>query len=239
MIGAPAHTPGRSFRCVLLHPRSRPPRPELMAALARPSFRIFHCDNEFAALAHLCAREGDPAPRADEGTILLLVEPGDLDAPVELVDALDRYVPGASIWIYDSRATPRLKALDPEDLTTWRVERAHVEPPRPPTPAPISAPRAPQTPPARDLTPRLRLAGEGTLPAEVSPVQVVGPGVPDPVPDVKPKAQPPAAEAPYQPPQPVSSVTPAPTVAPVRPIHTLLSDEELAMLLSGEPEKRT
>lgn len=210
-----------------------------MAALSRPTFRIFHCDNEFAALAHLCAREGDPAPRADEGTILLLVEPGDLDAPVELVDALDRYVPGASIWVYDSRATPRLKALEPEDLSTWRVERAQDEPARPQVSVPVSAPRTPQPAPARDQAPRLRLAGEGTLPAEVPPVQVVGHGVPDPVPDVKPKSQPPAAEAPFQPPQPVSSVTPAPTVAPVRPIHTLLSDEELAMLLSGEPEKRT
>jgi hypothetical protein len=213
-----------------------------MAALSRPTFRIFHCDNEFAALAHLCAREGDPAPRASEGTILLLVEPADLDAPVELVDALDRYAPGASIWVYDSRATPRLKALEPEDLSTWRVERAHDEPARPKAPVPVSAPRTPQPAPVRDQTPRLRLAGEGTLPAEVPPVQVVGPGVPDPVPDVKPKAQPSASEVPAphpQPPQPVPSVTPAPTVAPVRPIHTLLSDEELAMLLSGEPEKRT
>ena len=195
MIGAPAHTPGRSFRCVLLHPRSRPPRPELMAALARPSFRIFHCDNEFAALAHLCAREGD-RPCADEGTILLLVEPGDLDARSN----------SSTHWTATCPVLPHLGLIArdaPPQGPTRRTSRpgGWSEPTStPPPPAPPRSPlRVPRRRPRARPHPRSALAGEGTLPAEVSPVQVVGPGVPDPVPDVKPKAQPPGAEAPFSP----------------------------------------
>ncbi|MDX2131809.1 MAG: hypothetical protein SFY69_07140 [Planctomycetota bacterium] len=235
---------GRRFRCVVLHPRRRPPRPELIAALTRPNFRVFSCEDEFGAMAHLCARAGEIAPRAGESTILLLVEPHDLEHPVELIEALDQYVPGASVWVFDSRSTHRLRAVGPEDLTTWRVERDEApQAARPVTTPPAGAEarerRGPSPIPEPTMTiagPHLRLAGEGAPLPEPTPSTggAYAPGAPDPRPDIKPLSPGPAVPAP-----PASPAFPAVPARPSRASPTLLSDEELAMLLSGEAEKRT
>jgi len=202
------------------HRTGSPPRPELSAALNRPGFRVFRCESSWATLAHLCTHQGPSAPADSESTILILVQPEELPGLVDLVDAIDRFAPGATLWSYDAQHSPRMRAVSAEDLTTWKaamLPRAPDEPPVAPVP----------TPPAPSAVPPLRLAGEGALPPPQPPPLTEG-DPPSPHPDVKIKATTRFAGPGFLSPEPARSVT-----AP------LLTDEELQMLLSGQAEKRT
>lgn len=221
MPGGATTTSAGKARCVVWHPRDRPPRPELVVALTRPGFRMFRCDNSFSAFAHACARTGPAAAAEDESTIMLLVEPTELEDASGFVEALSRYA-SSSIWVYESAGSPRLRGATRADLERWRVEAE--KPAEPKLPAPSDGPR-------------LRLSGEGALPPQRTACDE--PETPSPVPDVKFRnvASSPAVARPEE----ASSAPAAPVVqnAPARPVQTLLTDEELAMLLAFEPEKRT
>jgi hypothetical protein len=213
---------------VVWHPRGKPPRPELAAALSRPGMREVRCGDPYSALAHLATRAGPSALKEGETGVLVLVDPDHLPELMNLMDAVDRYVPAAAVWCYDPAGSPALRAVTADDMARWRTL---TEPPRPAAQAP-----APRAPGSASGGPRpLRLAGSGTLPPEQTPPG--DSGVPHPNPDVK--AARPDSVPPSPVPQPSSTPAqpsqPSPTASPITP---LLTQEELAMLLSGDAEER-
>ncbi|GJQ29414.1 MAG: hypothetical protein HBSAPP03_12980 [Phycisphaerae bacterium] len=220
---APAPPQARRARCIIWHPPNAPPRPELAAALNRPAFRVFRADNPHLAFAYLCSWSAEVRPAPGESTILLLVEPDTLPHIATFLEIREQFEHEAALWIYERAATPILRMATSADLARWRAS-----PPVNHDPAPRQATIA--SPPA------LRLAGDGSLPPERS-APPADHDTPSPVPDVKPRGNgssqtagsAPDADAP--PPEPVR-----PSRAP---LSSLLSDEELAMLLALDPGKRT
>lgn len=213
-MAAPAPQPAKA-RVVVWHARGKPPRPELSAAINRPGFRCVRCEHAWAAFAHVTSRAGDCAPLPGESMVLLVVEPADLQGLTDVIDMIDRYTPSAKIWAYESAASPRLREVAADDLAGWRGE-----PPVKPHEGEVAPKPANPTP---SSPPGLRLAGEGALPPERSSIDT--PDTPHPHPDVKMR---PPESGPVQ----DGAATPQPPITP------LLSDEELAMLLSGDLDVR-
>lgn len=211
MPAARAASPSNA-KCILWHAPGQPPRPDLLGALNRPGFRAKKCQSAWSAFAHLTARTGEWATCPGEAAVLVLVNPDALPGVADLVDIVDRYNPASAVWMYDPAGKPQLRAVTAADLAAWRSGTGQPSTPQPVVPAPI-----------RTSAPALRLAGEGPL-ASPSPARVAqAQRAPDPNPDVKvvPRTQ----REPSQGEPPASAAQP------------LLSDEELAMLLSEDAEK--
>lgn len=121
--GAPlSAAPAREARCVAWHERGTDLKPELLAALNRPGFSVVRCDDEFAAVAHVCRLARDtrtiqPAPLV----ILLLVDPEQLRSVVPVVEAVARHAPTASVWMYDLKSSPQLRTVRSADMAHWRT----------------------------------------------------------------------------------------------------------------------
>lgn len=224
-------------RCVVWHPRGRPPRPELAAALDRPGLRFVRCESALQAFAHLTTRQGPWALAPHELGVLILVEPDRLEGLVGVIDVVDRYNPAAAVWQFDPASEPRLRSVAPADLSHWRTQ--HVQPAesdvRPALQEPVREERPPAAS-ARPSAPGLRLAGEGPIPPEYRPPDASAP--PHPHPDVKPAPRTePAPRAGQDQGAGPAARAPEPSEGP-QPIVPLLSDEELAMLLSGDADQK-
>lgn len=160
--------------------------------------------------------------------MLILVEPERLSDLIGVIDVVDRYNPAAAVWQFDPAGEPRLRAVTADDLSHWRTQHAPaMEPERQSqnprdglSPAPAS-PDRPASPPG------LRLAGEGPMPPQHRPPDASAP--PHPHPDVKPAPRPETTQRPLGAPEPSEGA---------QPIVPLLSDEELAMLLSGDADQK-
>lgn len=102
-------------RCVLWRPPHIPAPPDLLASLRRRAVAITECADPFSATAHVCRidREGrDPV-------VLLLVSPAELPEAAEVLDVAARYAPHAARWWYDEDENPRLRQVLPEDVLAW------------------------------------------------------------------------------------------------------------------------
>lgn len=142
--------------CVVLAAPGRPIDADLLAVLRRRDLDLAIETQACSAMARLCRLGKD----TDGGLILLLVRPREIGFAAQLIRAAERYAPRAICWQYDPAGRPRLRAMTPEDLALPASEPAGT-PRRVPTP-PITAPS------------RLRLAGEGVLPAEPEPSSLGG-----------------------------------------------------------------
>ncbi len=151
---------------------------------------------------------------------MLLVEPAELEDVGGFVDAVERYSDGA-LWVYESAGSPCLRTAKAAEIIALRNESDK--------PQPAAAPAA-----GTAQAPKLKLSGEGALPPERS--AEVEADTPSPVPDVKFRSVAPSGGV--KPPT-VTAAPVAPTMPPGPRAQTLLTDEELAMLLAFEPEKRT
>lgn len=194
--------------CVIC--RRGEPDSELLAALQRRHLEIVDCLSPARAMAELCRLEKTPS--ITKPVALLLVEPTSLPGARELVEAVDRYVPHTHCWVFDSAGDERLRGLTPEELAGWSPVRDRR------APESTSGPAGPETAPAADpienfetirSRPRLRLAGDGPIGE---------PLIVSPVEEMVSEAQGEVAQS-------------------VETRH-LLSDEELAMLLAVEPERK-
>jgi len=223
--------------------------PQLASALERPGFRLVRCHDEFEAMAQACAPLlADP----HETTILLLVEPTRLSGAPDIAALIPRYAPRVVMWSYEAAATPQLRAVIEANIRDWRPSKKpvprpnHQTEPPPGTgsgqvpsvfpddgapgirfrPGPPLSPAHSQSthPPDKPRAPvRLRLSGDGPLPAPPAPTEPFLQGSAGrEVKATRPQAAPPP--------------TPAPA-APTGGASTLLTDEELAMLLASDKDR--
>ncbi len=232
--------------CVAWHARADGLPQGLAAALSRAGCATQDVDNEFEAVAHVCRVSG-----GGQSTVLLLVEPASLRGATGIpgvLGVLERAVPGMALWVYEGDSTPQIRAVAPEEREAWRANPqdrlvAFAVPPLPQPPAGVAAgvqqdaassrtirmpgPMGPVEPHAPDRpsdggssSPRLRLAGDAAEPAAI-------PTEPSRR-EVKPTRQSDNG---------LRAVNLGEEAPPV-PSANLLTDEELAMLLAIEPEKR-
>jgi hypothetical protein len=157
--------------CVVWNQPGADLKPALFAGLNRPGFTLLHCDDEFSALANVCAlaREAQESSARSRLIVLLLVEPRSLSGVVTVVESVGRYAPGVAVWMYDSTSDPQLRTVRAHDLAQWRkdlsperlaepqaqpgsptageppvVEVPPTSPARTPPPAPSTAPAGPR-----------------------------------------------------------------------------------------------
>lgn len=102
-------------RCILWRPASTATPAELLASLHKRGISITDCTDPYAALAHICRLEHAPPDRV----ILLLVSPTQLDGAPEALDTAGRYAPHAASWWYDARTSEKLQRITPEDIAGW------------------------------------------------------------------------------------------------------------------------
>lgn len=134
---SPGNAGANPARCVLLHePEARAPEP-LLSALVRRNIEVSACTSPHRAMAMLCALAGrdDDAP-----LILLLVNGESIRLAAALVDAVEMYVPIATIWVFEDHGTAQLRAVERSDLERWsrrrvpQAEHGAIEPKSEPKP---------------------------------------------------------------------------------------------------------
>ncbi len=99
----PAASRGGQARCVVWRPRGTALPGSLSNALTRPDFKVTECDNQYEAFASLC-KAGEPGGQ----TVLLLVEPKTLPAMSDVGDAVDRYAPDTTLWVFETMPSPQI-----------------------------------------------------------------------------------------------------------------------------------
>lgn len=218
---------GTRARCVVWRERGTVIPAQLERALVGAGCVGVHVKSEFEAVVQLCKAESGEAPK-----VLLVVEPAQMSNVGEVLELVERYVPGVLLWAYESSPAERIRAVTDEERASWRVKPKGWLEEDGPTPEPrvdVAAPGNPVEPEAGEARsikinpgggggggsraragrgtsgPRLKLAGEG-------PIEVVKS-------DNAPPVQ--AGE---------------PETPDLRAGH-MLTDEELAMLLAIEPDK--
>ncbi|MBX3380804.1 MAG: hypothetical protein KF805_11990 [Phycisphaeraceae bacterium] len=161
------------------------PPPSLKEALIRRGFRVEEVQTTYAAIgrAILVSRQ-DAKGRA----VVVLVEPGTLARPHELVVALSNTAPNAICWICQRVGNGlELRAATDSDIALWQASGKSIETPAVSAAAVGASARTAPRPPndganrayeERGGTPSLRLAGDwqGSAaevprsgPAEISP----------------------------------------------------------------------
>jgi|ERR1043165_7182300 hypothetical protein len=143
-------------RCIVWHPRSRPADAELLGALQRRSLPVKCVSDPFRAMAELCRARND-----NGALVLLLCDPNLLERVGEVAACVRRYAPRAVVWVFD--ASRRLRAATGRDLGSGQPGQSPVVVPE------RTEPKVRTARPVPSAQPRLRLAGEGPLPAEDSP----------------------------------------------------------------------
>jgi hypothetical protein len=123
--GPPQQQPfgrARSVSCVMWHAPDASLRPELLAALQRPGFVVQACTDPYSAVAHVIqstSREVMESQSPVDLVVLVLVEPKQLRELHAALAVVQRCVPQAVLWMFDSLATPQLRAVRAEDLAMW------------------------------------------------------------------------------------------------------------------------
>lgn len=229
-------------RCILLHPRGEPVPGDLLTSLSKRVKNIVVCSDVFAAMAEICADTTRTVATGPCNLILLLVQPERIPDCADLLNNLPVFAPRTACWKFDSRANPKLApyvdsngtALMARGETAAGVLKVHggvrasgsmadsrqtsshadgttTSFPRSPRLAPASSslPAVPDPAPRPhpDLTPVIKVTATRPTPA---PAETNGHGV-----------RPHRVQAP-----------PSPSPAPAR---TLLTPEELRMLLGDDP----
>lgn len=199
-------------RCVLWRPPHLPVPQDLLASLQRRHVAITDCTDSFAAMAHLCRLQRS----AQDPFVLLLVSPSHLPEAAEVLEAAARYAPLAARWWYDARCSPKLQQVTDADIAAWAgvplpsIASAFtaVEPRE----TVVVPPRRAAAPAYPRSSPPLRLTHEDDAPRMPEPEASAGRN------GAGPHLVGPLSEADNPPPSPA----------------TLLTNEELAMLLSDD-----
>jgi hypothetical protein len=173
-------------------------------------------------LARLRRKGADEAPPGEDGVILLLAHPAQLEMAADVVEAIETTVGAVACWRYDDQdRAAALRAVTPEDVAGWRAAREPDPDPEPDAEDEALRPVIVGIP-AQDVAPRRRDNATGThpgprMPAGAQPtLRLVG-DEPDPAPR-REVDEDEAAEMPEEPDP-----------------GTLLTEEELMMLLSSDP----
>ncbi|MBL8962633.1 MAG: hypothetical protein JNK70_01040 [Phycisphaerae bacterium] len=102
---------------MLWHPRGKQPDSELVETLRTKGFRTIECDSPVEATSWVCStaipaagfsKAGRCSPDPIQPVVFLLDRPTMLLGISEVRQALDRYAPGAAIWVHDPGGVPRL-----------------------------------------------------------------------------------------------------------------------------------
>lgn len=221
--------PRREAHCVLWHAPDRAPSAELLAVLDRRGLTVRRHTERTLALAEVCAYRLTPGAAASP-SILVFVEPERLLRPDEMKQVLERYAPATACWVYRESGTPQLRALEEQDLARWRARRALPEPRvaasiksssvwaeakiarHAPSPMPPMAPVI--------VGPRLKLTGAGAVPVLT--------------PSSSPRGDDTGMPGPAQPED--GAMAAVAEGKPATDIRHLLSEDEVAMLLSAEAD---
>lgn len=117
--------------CVLWHGRHDRAPEELSAALNRRGVSVARVVGAYTALAEACRLGGRSRTivAGPGSAILVLAEPASLGCAATVARAVARYAPHVSIWVYESGANPKLRALVEEDVEAW--ERVAVRSDKP------------------------------------------------------------------------------------------------------------
>lgn len=223
-VGQPAYAK-ITTRVVLFHAPGAGPAKAILAALTRPGVKSVHASHPWKVLA------GVLAPGASSRVVVLL-EPGSLPRVAEVLEAIAKYARQVKVWIFDAAASPALRAATDSDLALLRLGAGGIAP-RGPAP---SAPAAP-TPAAAAAA---FIAGPAAAPVRTVSVSPPALKLTDADPGVNTWIMSPQTPGPIRATAaaPSRSLTQAPP--PEHAMHPpLLSAEELAMLLSEDPEKCT
>lgn len=211
------------MRCVICHPATAELPGELLTSLSRRMGRMTICTDIYAALAECCLFQREHAQHANESgatssvgkpaAVLVLVHPRHIpDAgAVRLVEAARNYAGAVAIWRYDRSANPKLRAVVEEDVVSGFATTEQVM-----SPAATAMPVA-----------RPHMAQAQTRPVEnVAPKHVNGTGrAPSATPSSN-GAQSPATSA---------NGASQPQRGGGARATSLLTEDELRMLLSGDP----
>jgi len=184
-------------------------------------------DSEYLALAETMRFQGDALTRETPARVLVLVEPSRLHGVDEVLTVLERFRPRAPLWVFEGGPKPSLQGMSAAEararLATSRVSANQVGSEVPRT-AVVEAKPVPQVVTRRiGLVVPKPLGPRGSTKPPSPPLRLAGTG----------------ADAIVATPEPAVAPVPSPTQddAPVdaRPHGTLLTEEEIEMLLSDRP----
>lgn len=220
------------MECVILVPPGRGDGPaDLLDLLRRRRVGIRTCTSPYDAMAHLLRRTAEQRERSERSPLaLVVIEPPAHVRAAHLLQAITRFIPHVVCWRYDADASPRLRGFS--------LPKNNAASPSVQIPAGDNGGDSTASRPQRSRSaatgagaPRLRLTGVDDAP---------GPEwqTPDPVSE-GPMSEDPISEGPA-PTEPPSTDPAAHEAAGAEAgdesSASILSEEELSMLLSDDPE---
>lgn len=113
--------------CVLWRPDGVEAPPRLLASLKRRGVAITDCTSPMLAMATACRlarlrrQRPEEAPPGEDGIILLLAHPRRLDMAADVVEAIEATVGAVACWRYDEEDEAALRAVTAEDVADWRA----------------------------------------------------------------------------------------------------------------------
>ena len=108
--------------------------PTLIGALAKRDLRVQTTDSRHEALAISCVAHRRHAP-----LVVVLDRSPDIAQRDRTLEAMERFAPGALIWVYDESANPPLRAFVEQRQTKPAPRSAN--PPAAPTPKRVGPPK--------------------------------------------------------------------------------------------------
>ena len=245
-------------RCILWHARGATLPGPLIAALDRPAIQWKAWDCDLLSLAELFRRDAAPDQLTSDARakVVLLVDPSRLQGLASVLDTIERYRARTPIWVFEGGASPKLSGASLADVRRTFVPDASDSPE---LPASVVVPSPP--PPLRVVTRSIGPIVPRVIPqlgAKPVPRRFEDAMLPKPASGPAPGQ---AARADqHQDPNPPSlrlagdrpTTAPNPTGIPIaarreqdepdpadisqdRPASTLLTEEEIEMLLSDPP----
>lgn len=243
MSGGPGQStsgsvPRAQVLCIVWTPRDQRMARQLSTVLAaRPDLHVIEVNSCFAALAAFLMPDKSQVTQSSQ--VLVLDGPQRLLGVPEVLSRLERYLPTCKVWAYVETPKPQLRGVQQSDLAA-------------PTSSAPSKPAQMMSPPRVVVVPgiaaKVKRVGEGpghtghaqqSVPTGWTP-RVVGAG--DFAPAARPNIethQPPAATSDNSPTQGISanSAGAAGGLAGVTRPPSLLTDEELSMLLANDQDR--
>lgn len=217
-----SHTQNRSgtkaltMRCIVWCGQGAVLDGQLQSALkSRQELRATVVSSCFAALAELLVGE------AGEQRVLVLQEPRTLAGAAEVLTRLERHLPHVKVWVFVAEPKPTLRGMRKEDLAG--AARAEVVVP--------ALKRVPQVVVVPGIASKLRGQADGWTPRVVGEFDT---GVDGPETQLA-QVDPPNNSRPVVPP-PAAANPSGSSVGNTRPA-SLLTDEELSMLLANDQDK--
>lgn len=132
-------------RCILWHAKHAVLPGSLIAAIDRPTMQWKAWDCDLLALSELFRPDvaADALTSDARAKVLLLVDPARLAGIAAVLDTIERYRPATLLWVYEGGATPRLGSMQLGDIRRTIVSQGDRTPSipvvrePPPGPAPL------------------------------------------------------------------------------------------------------